>query len=177
MLFTSSLSLQCSNIINSFINAYYMQINIYCGNIYEIMDALMIGATCVLAVIKVLMFRVYAKNLIRNYSSAISDYCTINTKEKRTVMRQHAFLGRMVFYFVVAFAFATSICLIITPLIDIINNKQINVSMNKYASRYPVPSVCTLGQLDISMKMYLIFFTLQCIQIGISSCAYVGKLK
>jgi hypothetical protein len=123
------------------------------------------------------MFRVYAKNLTRNYSSAINDYCTIDTEEKRTVMRQHAFLGRLVFYFVVAFAFTVSICLMITPLIGNANNVQINVSMNKYASMYPVPSPCTLGQLNISTRMYLLFFTLQCIHIGVSSCAYVGKLK
>jgi hypothetical protein len=154
-----------------------MQVDIYCGNIYEIIDALMIGSTCLLGLIKLSMFRVYAKNLTRNYSSAVSDYRAIDTEEKRTIMRQHAFLGRMVFYFVVAFALITCIDLVITPLIGNAENVQVNVSINKYASKYAVPSVCTLGQLNVSTRMYLLLFVVQCIHIGISSCAYVGKLK
>nr|XP_012221302.1 PREDICTED: odorant receptor 13a-like [Linepithema humile] len=135
----------------------------------------MIGFTCVLALIKHLMFRVYAENLTHNYSSAINDYCAIDTEEKRTIMRQHAFLGRMVFYFVTAMAFTCAVCLIMTPIIEYSNNVQVNASTNKHTSRYPVPSDCTWGKLDVSMRTYLLLFVLQFIQIGISSCAYVGN--
>ncbi|XP_067210042.1 odorant receptor 10-like isoform X1 [Linepithema humile] len=173
--FIMSFCITFSLIITSFINAYYMQINIHCGNMYGKIDALMIGFCCIPAVVKHSMFRIYAENMTRNYSSAISDYCAIDTKEKRTVMRQHAFLGRMIFYFVVAVAFTTSVGLIMTPVIEYSNNGQVNASTNKPIAKYPVPSDCTWGQLDVSTGMYLLLFVVQCIQITIGSSAYVGN--
>ncbi|XP_067210043.1 odorant receptor 10-like isoform X2 [Linepithema humile] len=143
--FIMSFCITFSLIITSFINAYYMQINIHCGNMYGKIDALMIGFCCIPAVVKHSMFRIYAENMTRNYSSAIT------------------------------VAFTTSVGLIMTPVIEYSNNGQVNASTNKPIAKYPVPSDCTWGQLDVSTGMYLLLFVVQCIQITIGSSAYVGN--
>jgi len=115
-------------------------------------------------------------NNLRVYPKSYLKMIRTYTDEKRIIMRQHAFLGRMVFYFVIIFAWTASAIIIMTPVFANSQNIQNNISLNKYASMYSLPSACTLGQLDISTKMYLLIFVVQCIHL-INGAYYVGKLK
>lgn len=156
----------------SFLNVYYD-----CSDIYEKIDCLMLALCNIVGFFKLSMFHIYAENLTRNYSSAIDDYLAVHTEEKRLIMRQHAFLGRIIFYCVVIFGFITSFGLIVTPIMAS-ENMQVNVSLSKYASKYPIPSTCTLGYLQIISTLYFIIFVVQSALIIIASFAYVGnKIK
>jgi len=166
----------------AFTNIIKMQANKYCGNTHEIIDALMIGVCSVIGLIKHIMFRIYAGNLTRNYTCAIDDYCTIVTDKKRIIMRKHAFMGRMIFFFVVTFAFCVSTGLIMTPVVKdylrYTRSVKNNGSMIKFeALSFPVPSECTLGNYELSTRTYLLIFVTQAMHILISSAAYIGKLK
>lgn len=153
-----------------FLNIYYD-----CSDIYEKFDCLMLASCNIVGFFKLVMFRIYGDNLTQSFSSAINDYLTIETEEKRTIMRQHAYMGRMVFYCVVIFGAVASCGVIAAPVLTGDTSVLVNVTLNKFASKYPIPSTCTLGYLNVSTSLYLVLFVLHCAIITFATCAFVGN--
>jgi len=131
-----------------------------------------------LGLIKLSMFRIYADNLACNYSSAISDYLAIDTEVKRTIMRRHAFMGRIFFYSVVLFGYIVSLGLMILPIIPSNKDTQVNVSISDNVLGYPIPATCTLAPFHFSTTLYVAIFIVECLLIGMTFCANIGnKIK
>ena len=127
---------------------------------YIKLDALMLMSCNILCVLKLLSFRLYADNLIRNYSSAVNDYSTIDTEEKRTIMRQHAFMGRMICYSIIFFAYLASSIFTLAPMMTGDEDIHINVSIKNQAAKLPVP-ITFLGELQIPTGLYFVISTVQ----------------
>ncbi|XP_011645617.2 odorant receptor 10a-like [Pogonomyrmex barbatus] len=127
---------------------------------YDKLDALMVMFCNLLSILKLLSFRIYAKNLIRNFSSAVDDYHAIDTEEKRIIMRRHAYMGRMVCFSIMSFSYFVPLIFVWIPLLLDKNNDnnikvQVNVSKNP-ASELPIPLTWTLGNYEISPALYLV---------------------
>lgn len=106
----------------------------------------------ILSLLKLLSFRLYSDNLIRNFSSAVNDYLAIDTEEKRTIMRRHAYMGRIIFYSILFFAYLASLIFLLVPIIE---NKDIQVNVSKtQVSGLPVPLTFVLGDSEISASLY-----------------------
>ncbi|XP_018059940.1 PREDICTED: odorant receptor 47a-like [Atta colombica] len=138
----------------------FLEIIFGSSDVYIKFDALMLMFCNVLCVLKLLSFRLYADNLIRNYSSAVNDYSTIDTEEKRTIMRQHAFMGRMICYSIVFFAYLASSIFTLAPMMTGDEDIHINVSIKNEAAKLPVP-ITFLGNLQIPTDLYFIISMVQ----------------
>jgi len=138
----------------------FLEIIFGSSDAYIKLDALMLMSCNVLCVLKLLSFRLYADNLIRNYSSAVNDYSTIDSEEKRTIMRQHAFMGRMICYSTIFFTYLASSIFTLAPMITDDENVHVNISIKNQAAKLPVP-ITFLGNLQIPTGLYFIISTVQ----------------
>jgi len=155
-----------------------VQLEMYhnCSDMYQKLDSLMMITCGFLGILKITMFRIYADNLICNFTSAITDYGTIDNEEKRIVMRRHAFMGRATCYSVVIFSYFGSTGLILSPLLKIDKNVEINTSTSESAlHQYPIPSACTLEFLSSWTIIYIMIFVLQCMALTITCNANMGN--
>jgi len=138
----------------------FLEIIFGSSDAYVKLDDLMLISCNVLCVLKLLSFRLYADNLIRNYSSAMNDYSTIDTEEKRTIMRQHAFMGRIICYSTIFFTYFASSIFTLAPMITGDENVHVNVSIKNQAAKLPVP-ITFLGDLQIPSSLYFIISSVQ----------------
>ena len=153
----------------------FLEINFGSGDAYVKLDGLMVMFCAVLSVLQLLSFRIYADNLIRNFSSAINDYFAINTEEKRTIIRRHAFMGRMICYSIIFFAYLASSIFMLTPMIA--GNKDIQVDdvSKTQASELPMP-LTFLGDLHIPSSLYFVISTLQYTILMLTSTSNCGNI-
>jgi len=151
----------------------FLEINFGNSDIYVKLDDLMLVTCNILCVLKLLSFRLYADNLIRNFSSAVKDYSAIDSEEKRAIMRRHAFMGRMICYSIVFLTYLASLIFSLMPLLaDDSENIQVNISMKNQASKLPVP-VTFLGDLPIPMGLFFVISMMQYLilmLVGASNC-------
>ncbi|XP_018358377.1 PREDICTED: odorant receptor 43a-like [Trachymyrmex cornetzi] len=152
----------------------FLEINFGSGDAYVKLDGLMVMFCAVLSVLKLLSFRIYADNLVRNFSSAINDYFAINTEEKRMIIRRHAFMGRMFCYSIIFFAYLASSIFVLAPMLTDNNDVQVNVSIKNQASDLPVPLTWVLGNFNLSTSLYLLISMVQCILLVLNSTSCCG---
>lgn len=153
-----------------------MEFHMGCTNAGQNIDGLMLACCGVLGVLKTICFRIYAKNLISNYGSALNDYQTIENIEYRAIMRRHSFIGRTVSCFMVCFSYINVVLYGLIPLLgeDLSNdqNNQINIT-NEEILDYPMPSRCALEYLHVPtndiiynticfMESFVLFLTCTC---------------
>lgn len=129
-----------------------------------------------LSVLKLLSYRFYADNLIRNFSSAVADYLAIDTEEKRTIMRRHAYMGRMICCSILFFAYLAPLLFVVVSVIaggeeDI----QVNVSLKNQASELPMPLTFALGDSDIPTSIYLVITMVQYVILVLNSNGNCGN--
>ncbi|KAG5335960.1 OR2A protein, partial [Acromyrmex heyeri] len=153
-------SITCGFSLTVMMMMLFLEIIFGNSDAYIKLDALMLMSCNVLCVLKLLSFRLYADNLIRNYSSAVNDYSTIDTKEKRTIMRQHAFMGRMICYSIIFFTYLASSIFTLAPMITGDENVHVNASIKNQATKLPVP-ITFLGDLQIPTGLYFVISMVQ----------------
>ncbi|XP_018315067.1 uncharacterized protein [Mycetomoellerius zeteki] len=66
-----------------------------CNNAEQNVDSLMLLCCGILGILKTVWFRIHARNLTNNYSSALNDYFMIKNAKHRAIMRKHASTGRI----------------------------------------------------------------------------------
>ncbi|KAG5314235.1 OR9A protein, partial [Acromyrmex insinuator] len=135
-----------------------MEFHMGCTNTEQNIDGLMLACCGVLGVFKTICFRIYAKNLTDNYSSARNDYLTIKNIEYRAIMRKHAFMGRILSCFMVCFSYISVTIYSLIPLLgeDLVDDQdvQINRTNEDIVLDYPMPSRCALEYLHVPRSMY-----------------------
>jgi len=111
----------------------FLEINFGSGDMYIKLDAIMVMFCGVVSLLKLLSYRLYADNLIRNFSSAVKDYLAIDNEKKRTIMQRHAFMGRMIYYSTLFFACFAPV-LFLVPMAGDDKDIQVNASLKNQAS-------------------------------------------
>lgn len=145
-------------VIVQFLELYYN-----CTGSYAQLDALTLFACGILAVLKITWFRVYANNLISNYSSAMDDYRAIDSAEKRAVVWKHAYLGRIICIIALLISYVDSVIFIVGHSATSIREFQFNASIEGLQSGYAIPSTCTLAHFYISRNAFMVIFALESI--------------
>jgi len=157
----------------------FLEINFGNGSIYEKLDSLMLMFCNILSILKLLSFRIYADNLIRNFFSAVNDYIAIDTENKRTIMRRHAFMGRMICYSISFFGYMAPILFLIPVIVSsMLGNDediQVNISVKNLAMELPVPLPWTLGNYHLSTNVYYVIFIVQYILLTLNCSGNVGN--
>jgi len=155
----------------------FLEINFGSGDMYIKLDALMVMFCNVLSVLKLLSYRLYADNLIRNFSSAIKDYLlAIDNEKKRTIMRRHAFMGRMICYSILFFSYVASSIFCLVPIIARdVEDIQVNVSVKNQASELPMPLTWALGNYHLSTSLFFVISAVQYILLILNSTSNCGN--
>ncbi|XP_019697157.2 odorant receptor 82a-like [Harpegnathos saltator] len=143
-----------------------------CIDPYGKIDALLLFTCTFLALLKIIWFRRYGDNLTKNFNSAINDYLAIDSEKKRAVMRRHAFMGRTICYGVTCVSYLASVFYISLPLL--MDNVSVNGSATGFQTKYPIPSTCTLGALDISTTLHIALYVMLSIMLFIIGSGNVG---
>ncbi|XP_071625482.1 odorant receptor 2a-like isoform X1 [Temnothorax longispinosus] len=163
-------SLQSIVVIVQFLELYYN-----CTSAYANLDALTLFACGILALTKIIWFRIYADNLTCNYSSAMNDYLTIDTEEKRIVMRDHAFWGRVICIIALLIAYVDSVIFIVGHAQISSEEAKANISILGHQAGYAIPSTCTLAHFHITTSSYLVIFALEYIYLVIMCISNHGS--
>lgn len=164
------LSMQSVMVIVQALELYYS-----CIGAYANLDALTLLACGILALLKLIWFRIYADNLICNYSSAMNDYLAIDTEEKRVVMRKHASWGRMISIIALLITYVDSLIFIVGHASVSSEGGKVNLTILGHQAGYAVPSTCTLAHFHISTSMYLVIFVLEYIYLMIMCTSNHGR--
>ncbi|KAH0956336.1 OrP2 [Eciton burchellii] len=136
-------------------------------------DCLMLICCGMIGMLKMILFRIYANNLTDNYGSALNDYVTIKNGNQRSVMRRHAFMGRIICYFMICSCYVS--CVIIS-LIPLLADNEFNINATgKNFRKYPIPSRCALGYFNLPNSIYRIIYFAQTIAMMLSSNTYMGN--
>lgn len=131
----------------------------------------------VLSVLKLLSFRLYADNLINNFSAAVNDYLAIDTEEKRTIIRRHAFMGRMICCIIIFVAYLAATIFMLMPMIGDEKDILVNVSITdkNQASKLPVPLTWALGDFNIPTSLFLLISMVEYMLMMLNCTSNIGN--
>ncbi|XP_071625506.1 odorant receptor 13a-like isoform X1 [Temnothorax longispinosus] len=163
-------------ILTAWMIMIFLEINFGSGNAYVQVDNFEVVISIILGLSKIVSFRLYAKNLTRNFSSAVDDYLTIDTEEKRTIMRRHAYMGRIMCFSILSMAYVASTTFILIPMIPMIagdTEVQVNVTINDI-SEFPV-AVTFLGEVHVSTSLYMLICMLQYMGLVLTATSNCGN--
>ncbi|XP_025075457.1 uncharacterized protein LOC105432531 [Pogonomyrmex barbatus] len=130
-------------------------------------DCLMIVGCAILGMVKTIWFRIYAKNLTHNYSSAVNDYLTIENAKERTIMRKYTFMGRALCSLILSFAYISTMMYALIPFLDFDEIEQVNIT-NEDKLEYPIPSKCALKYFNVPVSMYRTFCLIETVAIMVA---------
>jgi len=128
-----------------------------CTDAEQNIDCLLIICCGLLGLLKIILFRIYARNLIDNYESALKDYVTIENAKQRAIMRRHSFIGRTLCCFIMCFSYLSCLIYSFIPFLDNDESIYINVTNENSVREYTVPSKCALEYFNPSNSIYRIF--------------------
>ncbi|XP_076677408.1 odorant receptor 67a-like [Andrena cerasifolii] len=127
------------------------------------LDSVVLVSCSILAVWKVTQFRVRREGLVSNFQSAVKDYKELDSEEKRTIMRRHAYMSRVAGASVILFAYFSATLIAIVPMFAP-GEKETTLNANGTKAKnvnYPVPSEYTLQALHVPDKLFLMVFSLE----------------
>lgn len=152
-----------------------MEIYLGCTDAETNIDSLMLICCGILGMLKTIWFRIYARNLANNYSSAIEDYLTTENIKERAIMRKHTFMGRTLCCLILSFAYFS--CIMYGLISVLSENKHDNITNQDTMLEYPIPSKCVMKYLNIPVSMHKIFCLIDVIALMIASTANHGTVS
>ncbi|XP_015437927.1 PREDICTED: uncharacterized protein LOC107193059 [Dufourea novaeangliae] len=140
------------------------------------LDALLFIACGILAIWKTLCFRVCCSGLVSNFTSALKDYNELLEQEKRTIVRQHAKMGRIACASVIFFSYLDSTIFTTIPMLageDEVAFSKSNVTQED-SLNYPIPSEVTLKFLQVPESLYVVIYITEYLFLLITSTGNLG---
>ncbi|KAL6253408.1 hypothetical protein P5V15_005561 [Pogonomyrmex californicus] len=145
-----------------------------CTDMETNVDCLMIVGCATLGMVKTIWFRIYAKNLTHNYSSAVNDYLTIENAKERAIMRKYTFMGRALCSLILSFAYISTMMYALVPFLDFNEIEQVNIT-NEDKLEYPIPSKCALKYFNVPVSMYRTFCLIETVAIMVACTNNIGN--
>jgi len=153
-----------------------MELHMGCTDVEQNIACLSIICCGLLGVLKMGWFRIYAKNLIDNYNSALNDYLTIENTKERDIMRKHAFIGRFLCCSMLSFSYFGCVIYGVTPFLNYNQDNRINITNRDTILKYPIPSTCVLEYFNVPTSMYKISCLIQAVILTIAATANFGNI-
>lgn len=157
--------------IVQFLELYYN-----CTSATANLDVLTILSCGILGLTKITWFRIHADKLIYNYSSAMNDYLTMDSEEKRIIMRKHAYWGRITCIIALLIAYVDSGIFVVGHAQLSSEEAKTNLSILGHQAGYALPATCTFAHFHISTSSYLVIFVLQYVYLILLCISNHGKL-
>ncbi|XP_076375599.1 uncharacterized protein LOC117228201 [Megalopta genalis] len=124
------------------------------------LDAVVLIACGILAMWKVLWFRMRSKGLVANFLSALKDYDELDDQEKKAIVRRHAQMGRIACGSVIFCSYFGSTLFTTIPMLageDDGTAEILNVTRED-SLNYPMPSEFTLDMLNLPASLYPVIY-------------------
>ena len=138
------------------------------------LDALLLINCGILAVAKVMCFRIRSIGLVSNFSSAIKDYNELNSEENRVIVRRHAYMGRVACASLIFCSYVGSTLFMTVPMLAGDEQEVINVT-EESAIKYPIPSKNILAIINMPENMYFVVFIIEYIMLLLTSTGNLGN--
>ncbi|CAL7938186.1 unnamed protein product [Xylocopa violacea] len=123
------------------------------------LDAMVIIICGILAVSKVMCFRIWPAGLIANFTSAVKDYKELGDDVKRGVVRRHAYMSRVacasgIFFAYFAAALFSAVAMLVQD-VEVVNATEDD------APEYPFPSENVLAIIDVPDNLFILIFIVE----------------
>ena len=139
------------------------------------LDGLALITCGILAVSKVIRFRIRPGGLISNFTSAVKDYDELKDQEKRVIVRRHAYMARLACGSVISFAYFTSTIMMTLPmLVEEEDEGIVNVTEESIPS-YPIPSEYVMAIIQLPDNLYFIVFIVEYLMLIFLSTGNLGN--
>ncbi|XP_076759082.1 uncharacterized protein LOC143428243 [Xylocopa sonorina] len=138
------------------------------------LDAMVITICGILGVSKVICFRIWPAGLIANFTSAVKDYKELDDDVKRSILRHHAYMTRMVCACVIFFAYFAATLFSVVPMIveeeeEVVNATEVDVP------EYPIPSEYTLAIINMPHGLIFLIFIVELLMLFTTDTANLGS--
>ncbi|XP_054012830.1 odorant receptor 13a-like [Hylaeus anthracinus] len=141
------------------------------------LDGLMMVGCSIMAISKVMWFRLRSEGLTANFSSALKDYDELDGEEKRAIMRRHAYMGRVACASVIGFSYFGSTLYVSVSMLGEdaeAANEDVNVTLEEPVN-YPFPSQCTMEMLQVPKRLNPVIFIFEYVMLLITSTGNLGS--
>ncbi|XP_076376757.1 odorant receptor 9a-like isoform X1 [Megalopta genalis] len=141
------------------------------------MDALMLISCYILAVYKVMWFRIRSKGLVVNFLSALKDYDELASQEKKVIVRRHAQMGRAACGTFMLSSYLGCTLISMLPMLvreDKSAVENLNVT-HEVSLNYPVPSDCTMDLLNLPVSLYPVIYIAEYMLLLVASVGNFGS--
>ncbi|XP_011300122.1 odorant receptor 24a-like [Fopius arisanus] len=143
-----------------------------CGTITELVDAISLMTTSLMAVLKILLPWSHRRRVASLVISVVQDWSQVNSKKCQEVMLRYAFIGRVVFIVQMSGAYMTIIPLILTRLprsVELIDADNRSL----FLRNIPIGPRCWVS-LEISTFTYSLYYIFVCVHLFILATSYLG---
>lgn len=147
-----------------------------CTDAEQNIDCLMLICCGTLGLLKMILFRIYANNLIDNYESALNDYMAMENVKQRAIMRRHAFIGRILCCSMMCFSYFSCVIYALIPLLGNDKKIPINVTNEVVVREYTIPSRCALEYFNPPNTIYRIVCCIEAIALILATSANIGNI-
>ena len=141
------------------------------------LDALVILSCGILALSKIIRFRIRPAALISNFTSAVEDYNELWDEEKRVIVRKHAYMTRVASASMLFFAYFSSIVFITVPMLADEEEKNVVNATEESTSEYPIPSENVMALIKIPENLYVIVFIIEYLMLLFTSTGNLGNVS
>lgn len=144
------------------------------SNAEKNLDGLALITCGILAVSKVIRFRIRPGGLISNFTSAVKDYDELKDQEKRVIVRRHAYMARLACVSVISFAYFTSTIMMTLPMLVGEEEDIVNVT-EESTPGYPIPSEYVMEIIQLPDNLYFIVFIIEYLMLIFLSTGNLGN--
>ncbi|CAL7938187.1 unnamed protein product [Xylocopa violacea] len=138
------------------------------------LDVLVITICGILAVSKVMCFRIWPAGLIANFTSAVKDYKELNDDVKRGILRHHAYISRVVCASVILCAYFAAALFSVVPMIVEEEEEAVNATEADIIE-YPIPSEYTLAIINMPHSLVLLISVVELLMLFATDTANLGS--
>lgn len=139
------------------------------------LDGLALITCGILAVSKVIRFRIRPGGLISNFTSAVKDYDELKDQEKRVIVRRHAYMARLACGSVISFAYFTSTIMMTLPMLVGEEEENIVNVTEESTPGYPIPSEYVMEIIQLPDNLYFIVFIVEYLMLIFLSTGNLGN--
>nr|XP_033206182.1 uncharacterized protein LOC117166374 [Bombus vancouverensis nearcticus] len=139
------------------------------------LDALLLITCGILALSKIIRFRIQPDGLVSNFVSAVKDYNELKDQEKRVIMRRHAYMGRLVSASVIFSSCIGSTLYLAIPMLSGDEEKDIVNATKGSIMDYPIPSECVMALIQLPDNLFFMVFIIEYLMLLFTSTGNLGS--
>ena len=139
------------------------------------LDALLLITCGILALSKIIRFRIQPDGLVSNFISVIKDYNELKDQEKRVIMRRHAYMGRLVSASVIFSSCIGSTLYLTIPMLSGDEEKDIVNVTKESTTDYPMPSEYVIALMQLPDNLFFMVFIIEYLMLLFTSTGNLGN--